>query len=151
MVKEYPNVPIWIAGDLNLPNINWNNTSIEGNSYPIPLCNVFLDFLNTFGFTQIVNFATRDKHTLDIFCTNRPSFVKQCFPLPGIGDHDTVVVESSAMIQINPRSKEQQGKLVLMLNRNGLTAILNVYLVRNKDTIIEHVIPNYRVTGNRTK
>ena len=27
------------------------------------------------------------------------------FPLPGIGDHNAVVVESSAMIQINPPIK----------------------------------------------
>ena len=41
LVREYPNVPMWIAGDLNLLNINWNNNSMEGNSYPIPLHNIF--------------------------------------------------------------------------------------------------------------
>ena len=39
------------------------------------------------------------KSTLDIFCTNRPSFVNQCFPLPGIGDHDAVAVKSTTMLQ----------------------------------------------------
>ena len=57
---------IWIAGDLNLPNINWNNNSVEGFSYPIPLCNILLEFLHTYGFTQTVDFATRAKNTLDI-------------------------------------------------------------------------------------
>ena len=55
---------------------------------------------------QTVNFATRASNTLDIFCTNRPSFlIKQCFPLPGIGDHDAVVVESTAAVQGNPPLK----------------------------------------------
>ena len=41
LVNEYPDVPIWIAGDLNLPNINWDNNSV--------------DFLNTFGlYTQLI-------------------------------------------------------------------------------------------------
>ena len=43
-MNEHPNTQIWIAGDLNLPNINWNNNSVEGFSYPILLCNIFLEF-----------------------------------------------------------------------------------------------------------
>ena len=44
LLNEYPDVPIWIAGDLNLPNINWDNNSVEGNSYHLSLYNIFLDF-----------------------------------------------------------------------------------------------------------
>ena len=50
LLKEYPNSLIWIEGDLNLSNINWNNNFMEGNSYPIPLCNILLEVLETFGF-----------------------------------------------------------------------------------------------------
>ena len=32
LVNKHPNTQIWIAGDLNLPNINWNNNSVEGHS-----------------------------------------------------------------------------------------------------------------------
>lgn len=53
---------------------------------------------------QTVNFATSDKSTLHIFCTNRPSFINNVF-LPGIGDHDAVAVKSSTVIQINPLVK----------------------------------------------
>ena len=117
LVNEHPDVPIWIAGDLNLPNINWVNNSAEGNSYPLSLCNIFLDFLNTFGFIQTVNFATRANNTLDIFCTNRPSLIKQCFPLPGIGDHDAVAIESSTVVQSNPPFK----RTVYLWSRANLT------------------------------
>ena len=41
LMNEHPNVPIWIAGDLNLPNISWDYNSVEGNSYP---SNIFTDF-----------------------------------------------------------------------------------------------------------
>ena len=83
---------------LNLPNINWDSNSVEGNSYPLSLCNIFLDFLNTFGFIQTVNFATKASNNLDIFCTNQPSVIKQCFPLPGTGDRDAVAIESTTVV-----------------------------------------------------
>ena len=28
MVVSNPNIPIWIGGDLNLPNIDWSNSSV---------------------------------------------------------------------------------------------------------------------------
>ena len=105
LVNEYPGVAIWIAGVLNLPYINWDSNSVEGNSYLLSLCNIFLDFLNTFGFIQTVNFATRANNTLDIFCTNQPSLIKQCFPIPGIGNHDAVAVESTVVVERNPPLK----------------------------------------------
>ena len=44
--------------------------------------------------TQIVDFPTRINNILDVFITNRPSLVKQCYPQPGISDHEVVYVES---------------------------------------------------------
>ena len=98
-------MPIWIAGDLNLPDINWNNCAVEGTSYPVSLSNIFLDFISTYGMTQTVNFPTRINNILDIFCTNRPSLLNQCYPIPGIGDHDAVMIESSTTVQNYPPSK----------------------------------------------
>jgi hypothetical protein len=43
------------------------------------------------GLSQIVKFPTRDKFTLELFFTNRPSLLNQCEPIPGISDHDTAV------------------------------------------------------------
>ena len=93
LVNEHPNTQIWIAGDLNFPNINWNNNSVEGFSYPIPLV---IFFTSTCLYT--VNLAIRAKNTLDKFCTNRPSFVNRYFLISDIGDHDAVAVESSTML-----------------------------------------------------
>jgi len=38
---KYKNSAIWIAGDFNLPNINWSNNSVSGYNYPSYLCNTF--------------------------------------------------------------------------------------------------------------
>ena len=102
LLSEHSDVPVWIAGDLNLPDINWNNCAVEGTSYPVSLSNIFLDFISTYGMTQTVNFPTRINNILDIFCF---CILNQCYPIPGIGDHDTVMIESSTTVQNYPPSK----------------------------------------------
>ena len=43
VVRDHPNSVIWIAGDLNLPNVCWNNWTVNDNNYPLALCNLFID------------------------------------------------------------------------------------------------------------
>ena len=38
ITATYPNIPIWLVGDLNLPNIDWENTCIQGSAYPLYFC-----------------------------------------------------------------------------------------------------------------
>ena len=65
-----------------------------GSSYPIPLCEEILDLINMHSLTQMVDFPTRNNNILDIFITNRPSLLIQCYPQPGISDHEIVYVVS---------------------------------------------------------
>jgi len=37
-------IPIWIAGDVNLPNVNWESFCAVNNAYPINLCENFTEF-----------------------------------------------------------------------------------------------------------
>ena len=78
IVRNNPQSPIWIAGDFNLPIINWSDGSISGNNYPHTFAELLLDFSNTYGFTQMVDAPTRKHNILDLFLTNRPSLVKSC-------------------------------------------------------------------------
>ena len=65
IIDQYSDSPIWIAGDLNLPNINWETSHISSSVYPSNLCNTVL--VPGYGFTQAVNFATRGNNILGIF------------------------------------------------------------------------------------
>lgn len=56
-----PSTPIWIGGDLNLPNIEWSSNSITDNRYPLILCVQILDFTADYGFLQLVQSPTRKK------------------------------------------------------------------------------------------
>ena len=107
IANSYPDSPIWIAGDINLPNIDWQTSCVSNSTYLICLCNLFLNFLQEYGFTQIVSFPTRGKNILDIFATNRPSLVKSCKPVPGISDHEAVMIYSLLKIDLQPIPKRR--------------------------------------------
>ena len=88
IADNYPDSPIWIAGDINLPNVKWERNCISGNAYTAALCNLFINFIEDYGLTQMVDFPTRRQSILDIFITNHPSLVTDCKPVPGISDHE---------------------------------------------------------------
>ena len=45
----------------------------------------------------MVNFPTRINNILDVFCTNRPSLVDRCAPIPGLSDHDIVLADTNVL------------------------------------------------------
>ena len=123
IILSSPNDIIWIAGDFNLPDINWTDSNIIGSNYPLSVNSTFLDFVNTFGLTQTVDFPTRLSNTLDIFLTNRPSLINYCTPIAGISDHEAVLTESniSIFVQKQPRRK------IYLWNRADSSLIRNFF------------------------
>ena len=107
VVLDYPDSVIWIAGDLNLPNVCWNNWTVNDSTYPFVLCNLFIDLFVTHGFCQLVDSPTRNNNILDIFATNRPSFIAECKVIPGISDHETVHVETQLSVMITSETTRQ--------------------------------------------
>ena len=91
----YRDSTIWIGGDANLPDIEWDTTSIKGNRYTIPINNTIINTMFDAGCEQVVNFATRAVNTLDLFFTNHPSLVNKCLPLSGLSDHGIVLVDTN--------------------------------------------------------
>jgi len=93
---QHPSATIWIAGDVNLPDIDWNTTTITSSSYAHSISQCFLDLTFDIGSEQMIRFPTRNNNTLDLFLTNRPSLVTRTKRLPGVSDHDAVFVEVHA-------------------------------------------------------
>ena len=96
LCHKFSNMPIWIGGDTNLPDIEWKTEQLTNNQYAYSISYSFLYALANIGLQQIVNFPTRNNNTLDVVLTNRPSLVKQCVGMPGLSDHDIVFVETSS-------------------------------------------------------
>ena len=99
--NTHKNAVIWITGDFNLPDINWNFNSVTNNSYPLDISILFIDELNSGGFIQMAEQPTRGNNILDLFATNRPSLVKQIIIIPGISDHEIVSVELSLLVPLD--------------------------------------------------
>ena len=85
-------MPIWIDGDMNLPDIEWETEQLTSNQYTHSISYSFLDTLANTELQQIDSFHTRKNNTLDSVLTNRQSLAKQCVGMPGISDHDIVFV-----------------------------------------------------------
>ena len=104
------NYVLWVGGDLNLPDINWSDCTIQGHSYRIDINQHFLDMLLTTHAEQIITTPTRQNNILDIFITNRPSLTSQCHTIPGLGDHHALSIHSSAQAH---RTKPARRKIHL--------------------------------------
>ena len=88
-----PNTAIWICGDMNLPDIDWETEQITSHQYRQAISESYLQTLANVGLEQVVNFPTRRDNTLDLISTNRPTLVRQCQPMPGLSDHEVIFTE----------------------------------------------------------
>ena len=95
LISSHRSATIWLGGDLNLPDIDWQTQQVQGNQYPIAISQTFLEMTRDCCLEQKVNFPTRKDRTLDLFLSNRPSLVNRCESLPGLSDHDIVYVDSN--------------------------------------------------------
>ena len=81
---------------MNLPDIEWEAEQLITNLYTHTISYSFFDNLANTGLQQIFNFPTRNNNTLDVVLTNRPSLVKQCVGMHGLGNHDAVIVKTGS-------------------------------------------------------
>jgi hypothetical protein len=84
----------WIGGDFNLPDRNWSSLTVTSNQYSYAMTDTYLDILRNCNVEQIVDFPTRGNKTLDIFLTSNPGLIDRCKPIPGVGDHDAVLIDT---------------------------------------------------------
>ena len=94
-IIDKTNSHIWVAGDFNYPGIDWRSGGLKPNcSYPM-LHRDFIDMLEDYSMTQIIQDPTRDSNTLDLFITSNETLINNAQVIPGISDHDAVVIESA--------------------------------------------------------
>ena len=100
----------WVGGDFNLPDIDWPTLAVTSNQYPAVMSNIYIGLPAQCGVEQLVEAPTRGNNILDLFFTRNPSLVSKCKPIPGVGDHDAVLVDTLAKPQ---RSKPVRRKIYL--------------------------------------
>ena len=90
---------IWLGGDFNLGDIDWENDGVKPYASKSGLCHQLLYISNDNYLDQLVIEPTRitedTKNTLDLFFSNNQTLVNRVQVIPGILDHETVYIESS--------------------------------------------------------
>ena len=83
--------PCIIIGDFNLPNLDWSRTNSD-SAYDFKSLE-FLDFINDYGFAQLITEPTRLSNTLDLLLVNDPLIISD-FTLDAsfcTSDHDSII------------------------------------------------------------
>ena len=136
---------IWISGDFNLPDIDWTAISpldIDDADYINPIIphtnrrllhDTFIDIVNTFSLSQTVLTPTRTQtitrpngivktsHILDLFLTNSILNIINTQVLPGLSDHDLVLIDAD----LRPKRQRQKRRQVFLYSRTDMNSMKN--------------------------
>jgi hypothetical protein len=105
---------IVLCGDFNCPDIDWQNLTVSGNNdraVQEELVNISVSH----QLVQMQETPTRLDSVLDLVITSNSSLVKSSTTVPGISDHDIVVVDSDT----KPHYNRQKPRKTYYFNRSN--------------------------------
>ena len=106
-----------IAGDFNLPDINWTNHQTTNNSTSSKH-NKLLEITNEFELQNMVNDPTRitSGNILDLILTSNPSIIINTHTTHGMSDHESVTFN----VNLNAvRNKKPPTKFIVTNQQTG--------------------------------
>ena len=89
--------------------------AVIGTLYPNNMNKFFIDTIQEKSMEQTVDFPTRLDNIIELVFTTHPSLVNECKSLPGIGDHDIVLIDKSIEVT---RSKTPRHKIYIWKSAN---------------------------------
>ena len=99
-----PRSCIIAAGDFNAKDVQWDTLSTKDNADQKSICERIISIITENHLHQLQRQPTRKKAILDLFCINNPSLVKSMQTVPGISDHDGIILaDISLRAQINKK------------------------------------------------
>ena len=111
---------IWLTGDFKLPDIDWCQDTVNiKKQQQSESHEAFLDMLDAAAFTQTVREPTKDENILDLFSNNNETLITRCAVIPGISDHDAVLIES----RLRPQKKARPTRHVPIWERTDWNGI----------------------------
>ena len=134
--KTPPNVVI--AGDCNLPDINWSKQQITNNR-TASKHNKLLEIINEFGLQNMMNNPTRSDsgNILDLILTSNPSIIVNTHTTPGMSDHEAVTFN----VNLNPvRNRKPPHKIFQYKSANwdklkdDINQLTTTYFHRNQNS-----------------
>ena len=129
-IKRSDNEQIWLAGDFNLPDIDWDILSTKPGGAAPGLSKQLIEITNDFGLEQVVRGPTRINNTLDLFFTTNPTLVERSTVVPGISDHDGIPVIINSC---KPRVIKQKPRKIYMYHKANVQALKEELLKWNNE------------------
>ena len=112
---------IWLSGDFNAPSINWQTLSIPPGSPYLSTQQLLLDIIQDHGLSQMVLEPTRSDNILDLFFTSVPTLIEKIQIIPGLSDHDVVVIQTKMRIS----ATKQTNRRIPLYNKANWEAMRN--------------------------
>ena len=95
-----------LAGDFNLPDIDWTIPTIKNQCRTRAIHSQLLNTLADHSLIQLNQTATRENNILDLITTNSPNLVNRIEILPGISDHHAIFTEVNTMPLIGKKTTQ---------------------------------------------
>ena len=108
--SQYKDHTVWIGGDFNLGDINWDTHTVTSSCRQPKLSQSLLDLTEDESLTQVVDIPTRNERILDLFLTTNPTLVNQVKTLPPLTpvmDHNIVFVDVDTRAAIQPKAAKK--------------------------------------------
>ena len=125
-IKRTNNEQIWLAGDFNLPDIDWDLLNTKPRGVAPGLSKQLIEITNDFGLEQVVGEPTRINHILDLCFTSNPTLVERASVVPGISDHDGIPIVAT---NCKPRIIKQIPRKIYMYHKADLQ-VLKIDLIK---------------------
>ena len=102
--------PIILSGDFSAGDIDSECNLVKPGIDRKDLCERLIETLDEHHIERLQREPTRQGALLDLYCTNRPGLVTSIDTVPGISDHDIVVVDTKikARLTKKPRRPDKQ-------------------------------------------
>ena len=93
LTQKNPNALIAVGSDFNAGGVGLEKHKITIECHDENSCITLIDTFNKFSLTQLQRSPTRDYAVLDLFATNKPGLIKSCRDIPGVSDHNAVIID----------------------------------------------------------
>ena len=126
--QSFPTAKIILGGDFNAPGIDWPNRTLLESYVSTAFREKLLFIAEEFHLEQIVSIPTRGCSILDLCFMSHPDNVISCESLPGLSDHNAVLVKISSQLYYY---KQPPRKIHLFKKANWDEIRCNLVLVSN--------------------
>ena len=151
LTKNNHKSTIVVAGDFNARDIDWDNLTPTQECRKKGLCDKLISILGEGQLHQMQRENTRGDAILDLFCTNKPSLVKSICTIPGLSDHDGIVL-ADILVKAQINKKPQRRVFVwskanwdaiksetIAFSEEFMTSYRDRSVEENWDTLVNHL------------